>query len=102
MELFFETIIEFNQLKEKINKDIEDEEMKDNHESLNNLALKFYFNNSDKMKIANLFTIWKGQIYRLEYDQTKIISPSIIVCLNYILENNLFEKEWNIFNLKDY
>ncbi len=102
MELFFEAILEFNQLKDKINKDIEDEEMKDNQESLNNLALKFYFNNTDKEKVSNLFEIWEGQIYCLEISEYKIISPSLIVCLNYILSNNLFEKKWNIFTLKDY
>ncbi len=102
MELFFEAILEFNQLKDKINKDIEDEEMKDNQESLNNLALKFYFNNTDKEKVSNLFEIWEGQIYCLDISGIKIISPSIIVCLNYILDKDLFEKKWNIFCLKDY
>lgn len=101
MELFFESIIEFKQLKNNISKDIEDEEIKQNDDSVNNLTLKFYFNYEDKQKIAGLFNIWDGQIYCLEFDNTKIISPSLIVCLNYIVVNNLTNKDWTIFNLKD-
>jgi hypothetical protein len=102
MELFFEAIIEYKQLKESILKDIEDDEIKENDESLNNLTMKFYFINSEKDKISNLFNIWEGQIYCLEYKNQKIVSPSLIVCLNLIMENNLFDKEWTIFNLRDY
>ncbi len=101
MELFFESIIEFKQLKTSIIKDIEDEEIKDNDESVNNLTLKFYFNYEDKQKIAGLFDMWEGQIYCLEFINQKIIFPSLIVCLNYIVVNNLTNKDWTIFNLRD-
>lgn len=101
MELFFESIIEFKQLKISIIKDIEDDEIKENEESVNNLTLKFYFDYDDKQKIYNLFEIWEGQIYCLQFNDNKIISPSLIVCLNYIVVNNLINKDWTIFNLRD-
>ncbi len=101
MELFFESVIEFKQLKEKLNEEV-DEELKDNDESLNNLALKFYFDHSDKEKVSSLFDSWSGQIYCLQVERKKIISPSLFTCLHIVLTNNLLDKEcWNIFCLRD-
>ena len=102
MELFFDAIIEFKMLKENILSGLpEDDEVRDSDDSINNMAMKFYFNNNQKEKITNLFEMWEGQIYCLEYGKDKIISPSLIVCLNYIMVNELVDTNWTIFNLKD-
>jgi hypothetical protein len=103
MELFFDAIIEFKKLKEKLATDISeiDNEMKDDEESINNITMKFYFNYEDKEKIKNLFDTWEHQIYCLEINKQKIICPSLIICLNYIKNNNLINNKWQIFNLRD-
>ncbi len=103
MELFFDAKIEFKMLKDNIISGLpEDDDVKDNDESITNMAMKFYFTSDQKEKITNLFEMWEGQIYCMEYDNKKIISPSLIVCLNYIMVNELVNCEWTIFNLKDY
>lgn len=102
MELFFDAIIEFKMLKENIVNGLpENDEVRDSDDSITTMAMKFYFNSDQKQKITNLFEMWEGQIYCLEYGPSKIISPSLIVCLNYIMVNELVNNEWTIFNLKD-
>jgi hypothetical protein len=89
LELFFEAIMEFKDLKEKLN--IE-----------NDLLDKYY--DSDSEEILNLMNSYK-QVYCLEIlennkDKKKIITISLIICLNYVLVNKI--KKWNIFILKSY
>lgn len=106
MELFFEAIIEFKNLKNKISKDIELNDKNDvileNEESLNNITMKFIFNETQEDKIKYLFDLWEGQIYCLNISSEKFFTPSLIVCLNYIQTNNLEFGTYNIFNLRNY
>ena len=87
LELFFEAIMEFKDLKEKLNIDEID------------LLDKYY--DSDSKEIVNLMNSY-DQVYCLEInnDNQKIITISLIICLNYILVNNI--EKWNIFMLKSY
>lgn len=106
MELFFEAIIEFKNLKNKLSKDIELNDKNDvileDEESLNNITMKFIFNEKQEEKIKYLFDLWEEQIYCLNISTEKLFSPSLIVCLNYIQTNNLEFGTYNIFNLKNY
>ncbi len=118
MELFFEAILEFKQLKENIMKEyenipitkteseIETETDENINNKVNEITLKFIFSEDHPEKIQYLFENWKNQIYcltiNLDKNKIKLFSPSIIVCLNYILENNLdVQDNWNIFNLRE-
>lgn len=86
LELFFEAIMEFKDLKEKLNIDEID------------LLDKYY--NSDSKEIINLMNSYE-QVYCLEIneDNKKIVTISLIICLNYILINKI--EKWNIFMLKN-
>lgn len=48
-----------------------------------------------------MFEKWNSQIYMFELDELKLFSPSLIVCLNYVYENNILNSDWNIYNLRD-
>ena len=89
LELFFEAIIEFKDLKEKLNLDEID------------LLNKYY--KEDDNEIMNLMNTYE-QVYCLEVNEDKenrkIITISLIICLNYIIINKL--DNWNIFMLKSY
>lgn len=87
LELFFEAIMEFKDLKEKLNIDEID------------LLDKYY--DSDSEEIINLMNSYE-QVYCLEIneDNKKIITISLIICLNYVLVNKI--EKWNIFMLKNY
>jgi hypothetical protein len=87
LELFFEAIMEFKDLKEKLNIDEID------------LLDKYY--DSDSKEIINLMNSYE-QVYCLEIneDNKKIVTISLIICLNYILINKI--EKWNIFILKNY
>jgi hypothetical protein len=93
MELFFESIIEFKKVKE-ILKIEEDEECMD-----------YYFEDTDEENIEKMIEKFtEGQMYCLDFYEKRILSPSILICLNYLANNstNLFgEKKWNIFNLRE-
>ncbi len=100
MELFFESIFEYEQFKQKILEDIKSNtEISD--DSINDLVMKFIFNESESDKIAHLFETWENQIYCLTYKNSKYFSPSLLICLNFINKNNLIYESWNIFNLRD-
>jgi hypothetical protein len=94
MELFFEVIIEFKKLKEIL--ELEDDED----------CIKYWFEDSDDKNIDMMFTKFpEGQMYCLDYNGKRIISPSLLICLNYLVNNkdDLFEnKNWHIFSLRDY
>ena len=89
LELFFEAIIEFKHLKDKLNLDEID------------LLDKYYQENDNE--IINLMNS-DNQVYCLEIENNdkinKIITYSLIICLNYILVNKL--NNWKIFMLKSY
>ena len=92
MELFFESIIEYKQLKKIL--EIESD----------SIAMKYFFDENKKDKIKYLFENYESQIYCLEILNNKVYSPSLIICLNYILEN-FNEKftmiDWKIYNLRN-
>jgi hypothetical protein len=89
LELFFEAIIEFKHLKDKLNLDELD------------LLDKYYKENDNE--IVNLMNS-DDQVYCLEIENNnklnKIITFSLIICLNYVLVNKI--NNWKIFILKDY
>ena len=94
LELFFEAIMEFKDLKDKLNIDEID------------LLDKYY--NSESEEIVNLMNSYE-QVYCLEINEDnkkinennkKIITMSLIICLNYVLVNKI--EKWNIFMLKNY
>jgi hypothetical protein len=60
---------------------------------------KYY--DSDSEEIVNLMNSYK-QVYCLEINEgkKKIITISLIICLNYVLINKI--EKWNIFMLKSY
>jgi len=92
MEMFFDLIFEYKILKNKL--------------KLDDLELMKYIynendNKNDNKLIENLFENWTDQIYVMEINNDKLYSPSLIICFNYIYENNLIDKSWNIFNLKN-
>ena len=92
MELFFESIIEYKKLKETLNIDLDEE------------VMTYYFNTKDKNKLNNFMNTCQNQIYNLEINNIEIYSPSLLICLNYILENyndTYHEIEWQIYNLRN-
>lgn len=95
MELFFESIVEFKKLKGELELE-EDEDEK---------AMDYYSEDSDDKKIDEIYSKFpEGQMYCLNFANKNIISPALLVCLNYLSNNkkDLFEtKDWNIFNLRD-
>jgi hypothetical protein len=93
MELFFESIIEFKKIKKVLDLD-DDEECMD-----------YFFEDNDGENIDKMMEKFpEGQLYCLDFYDKRILSPSILICLNYVINNkkNLFEgKDWNIFNLRE-
>lgn len=92
MEMFFDLIFEYKILKDKL--------------KLDDLELMKYIynendNKNDNKLIENLFENLTDQIYVMEINNNKLFSPSLIICFNYIYENNLIDQSWNIFNLKN-
>jgi len=88
MELFFDALFEYKILKEKLK--LDDLEL-----------MKNLYSKDDSEKISKLFETWEYQIYIMEINNKKFISPSLIICFNYIYENNFIDLSWNIFNLKN-
>jgi hypothetical protein len=93
MEFFFESIVEFKKIKKALDK--EDDEK----------CMDYYFEDSNDVDIEKMFDKFpEGQMYCLDYCNKRIITPSLLVCLNYLSNNkkDLFqEKNWNIYNLRD-
>jgi len=88
MELFFDSIIEFKMFCECM-------------EMSSDKAMEHIYKETEPEKISKLFEKWDKQIYLFEYEELKMISPCLIICLNYIYEKNILESEWNIYNLRD-
>lgn len=101
MELFFEIIVEFKKIMEKLG--FKEEE---NEENTDNECLDYYFEDCDDKNIDLMFAKFpEGQMYCLDYGKKRLITPSLLICLNYLInnKNNLFgSKDWHIFNLRDY
>ena len=110
LELFFEAIMEFKDLKEKLNIDgpfrastlVDDPFRASTLVDEYDLLDKYY--DSDSEEIVNLMNSY-DQVYCLEIlennkDNKKIITISLIICLNYVLINKI--ENWNIFMLKSY
>jgi hypothetical protein len=88
MELFFDSIIEFKMFCECM-------------EISTDKAMEHLYKETEPEKISKLFEKWDKQIYLFEFEEHKMISPSLIICLNYIYEKNILEADWNIYNLRD-
>jgi len=91
MNYFFDAVVEYKMVKKHYKID-------------NDECIKMIFNDStDSEKILELFEKWEGQIYMLEFNTYRLICPSLLICLNYIYENNLIIEnlEWNIYNLRN-
>jgi len=87
MEMFFESIFEFRMYKE--------DNKLSNEDAINN-----YYDYENKKEIKKLFEN-NNQIYALEYNEKKIITPSLLICLNYIYEKKIINEEWRIYNLNN-
>ena len=124
LELFFEAIMEFKDLKEKLNIDdprmestgvdepgrastgVDDPRRASTGVDENDLLDKYY--DSDSKEIVNIMNTYdnvycleinEGNVNCLE-DNKKIITISLIICLNYVLVHKI--ENWNIFILKNY
>jgi hypothetical protein len=104
LELFFEAIMEFNDLKEKFNMDGPSRASS----GIDAIDLLDKYYDYDSKEIINLMNSYE-QVYCLEInednincleDKKKIITISLIICLNYVLVNKI--EKWNIFILKSY
>ena len=104
LELFFEAIMEFNDLKEKFNMDGPSRAST----GIDAIDLLDKYYDYDSKEIINLMNSYE-QVYCLEInednincleDKKKIITISLIICLNYVLVNKI--EKWNIFILKSY
>ena len=93
LELFFEAIMEFKDLKEKLNID--------GSIGVDAIDLLDKYYDSDSKEIVNIMNTYDN-VYCLEINEEKkkIITISLIICLNYVLVNKI--EKWNIFILKSY
>ena len=91
MELFMEILVEFQKIKNVLNVD-------DDYECIN-----YCFISTDDININKMFALFKDtQIYCLEVNNSKYISPSLLNCLYHIHKNlSSFNKNWVIYTLKD-
>ena len=92
MELFFDAIVEYKTVKNtfKIDND--------------NICMELIYEESDtdsNNKILELFSKWENQIYMLDFGIKRYISPSLLICLNYIYENKITDEYWDIYNLRN-
>ena len=113
MELFFDAIIEYKSVKKSYGLDddacmrliyldsnsINDHEQTiiNNNTNLNNIVDL----NNDTDKILELFSKEENQIYMLDLGIKRYISPSLLICLNYIYEKKLDGEYWNIYVLRN-
>lgn len=105
MELFFEIIVEFKKVKEILELDKE-KDVKDVEDDEYSECLNYWYEDSDDKNVEIMLEKFsEGQLYCLNYGKKRIITPSLMICLNYLINNKepLFgNKDWNIFNLRDY
>jgi hypothetical protein len=89
MELFFDSVVEFKILKEKLG-------------LTNEQCMDIIYTDSEPDKTLKLFDENQNQIYMLETNSNKFISPSLLICLNWIYQNNFIDSKWNIYNLRNF
>lgn len=98
MELFFDAVVEYKTVKELFGLDdtqcmgliFLDSNSNDNTNT-----------NDDIDRILELFSKCENQIYMLDLGNNRYISPSLLVCLNYIYEKQIIDEHWNIYNLRN-
>ena len=114
MELFFESIIEFKNLENKIKfKNVIKENIIIGGENIAiggiekdyTCYLNYYYDSTDNnLNNDEILTFINDdnyeQLYCLELENKKIIAPSLIICLDYIVRNEI-ETKWSIYNLKN-
>lgn len=93
MELFFDAIMEYKIVKKTFG--LDDKKCME----------MIYLDSSDTKlpneEILNLFSNWENQIYMLDLGIKRYISPSLLICLNYLFENKIDGDYWDIYNLKN-
>lgn len=89
MELFFDAVVEFKILKEKLGLSSDE-------------CMGIIYSDSDTENVLDLFDKYQNQIYMLETKSNKLISPSLMICLNWIYQNNLVNSQWQIYNLRNF
>jgi hypothetical protein len=87
IELFLETIFEYKCLMK--HKNITDNEI---------LINTFYLENDNEIK--KIFNDNEIKLYVLEFDDKKIYTEALLICLNYVVKNNI--NNFKIFNLKSF
>lgn len=104
MELFYTTLLEYKIVKKEFGlDDIQNTDENQNQETGDVQMMKLLYNqNTDQAKIIDLFENYSGQLYSLEIEDLNLnlVSPSMIVCFNYLIEQNI-NCEWNIYTLKN-
>jgi hypothetical protein len=88
MEIFFDSIMEFKIIKEKLKLD-------------NDESMKQIYSDFETEKISEMFEKLENKIYMFEMGDIKLFSPSLLVCFNYIYQKNIIDNDWNIYNLRD-
>lgn len=83
MELFYEAIFNYTKYGEK-----------------NNIQPEEILNIIYEKEEYNLKNIENEELYCLDMCEKKMYSPLLIVCLSYVVENNI--KTWKIYSLKNY
>jgi hypothetical protein len=83
MELFYEAIFNYTKYGEK-----------------NNIQPEEILNIIYEKEEYNLKNIEHEELYCLDMCEKKMYSPLLIVCLSYVVENNI--KTWKIYSLKNY
>ena len=115
MEMFFDAIMEYKIVENKFGLNIEHVDKTDENKlaeitpniiSTYNKSLisEIIYDENETEKIRWMFENWENQIYMFELEgKNKIImySPSLLACFNYIYQNNIFDENWNIYNLRD-
>jgi len=94
MELFLEAIFEYTGLMQHF--DIED----------NPTMMTMFYPESDKATIESILNESTHMLYQCEIripnaKPLRIYSTSLLVCLNYIVENGFGENEWYVFTLTE-
>ena len=114
MELFYDAIIEYKTVKESFRLDdtncmkliyldsdinnttqTNDTEINKDTDTDTNTDT-----NTDTDKILELFSKCENQIYMLDLGFKRYVSPSLLICLNYIYENKI-DSYWDIYNLRN-
>ncbi|AYV80092.1 MAG: hypothetical protein Gaeavirus9_2 [Gaeavirus sp.] len=93
MELFYEYSTELNIIKDKLLK------------SGNTDYINYYYPEDDTENVTHMMELFTEQIYCLELDDIHIISPSLLICLTYLItkkQDKIYDvKDWKIYNLRD-